>query len=81
MQAKHLQDMSAQLVPAESKPSWSTNHETPPPGAGGIAGKMKLFMGQEPEISEMDLPSVPEEEPIERPPYYDIMIHTPVEGT
>jgi hypothetical protein len=41
---------------------------------------MKLFMGQEPEISEMDLPSVPEEEPIERPPYYDIMIHTPVEG-
>ena len=51
-----------------------------PTGAGGIAGKMKLFMGKEPEFSETDLPDVPEEEPVERPQYYEFMIHTPEEG-
>ena len=41
---------------------------------------MKLFMGKEPEFSETDLPDVPEEEPVERPQYYEFMIHTPEEG-
>ena len=49
-------------------------------GAGGIAGKMRMFVGQEPEFSEMDLPDVPEEDPVERPPYYEYMVHTPDEG-
>ena len=42
---------------------------------------MKLFMGRDLEMSETDLPDVPEEEPVEKPPYYEYMIHTPDEGT
>ncbi|KAL5270757.1 hypothetical protein ACHWQZ_G001437 [Mnemiopsis leidyi] len=52
----------------------------PEGGAEGIAGKMKLFMGRDLEMSETDLPDVPEEEPVEKPPYYEYMIHTPDEG-
>ncbi|KAL5270758.1 hypothetical protein ACHWQZ_G001437 [Mnemiopsis leidyi] len=51
-----------------------------PERAEGIAGKMKLFMGRDLEMSETDLPDVPEEEPVEKPPYYEYMIHTPDEG-
>ncbi|XP_063688726.1 coiled-coil domain-containing protein 171-like isoform X2 [Bolinopsis microptera] len=48
--------------------------------AGGIAGKMRMFVGKEPELSETDLPDVPEEDPVERPPHYEYMVHTPDEG-
>lgn len=51
----------------------------------GIAGKMKMFLGAEPEfeldeLEEGDLPDVPEEEPEELPEFYEYMIHTPSEG-
>ena len=42
---------------------------------------MKFFMGkEESELSEGDLPDVPEEEPVDRPAFYEYMVQTPDEG-
>jgi len=66
-------------LPGFEGPAWGGGGEG---GKGGIGGRMKLFMGglDEEEISEGDLPDVPEEEPVDRPAYYDHMIHTPELG-
>ena len=41
---------------------------------------MKFWGGGDDDLSETDLPTVPDDEPVERPKYYEFMIHTPSEG-
>ena len=41
--------------------------------------KVKRLLARD-ELSEGDLPDVPEEEPSDKAPYWEYMIHTPDEG-